>query len=185
MTAGDRTGKFARLCKICSSAGQKFWAGLTLAKLRRRPVQDSKRDTFLSVAQLLERATERCARAAEMLERCEAGEDQTHRSLLEDVAADQRELVQQLELYRRDGPENVLTTRLQYRAPEREQQAPHSAQEALQYTTAVNNDVAQLLEEQVLKLAAPETAEQLEDLHQAVVSTNRQISMARVTGEDI
>lgn len=149
--------------------------------------QTEHQDTFLSSAQLLERAAMRCREAERDLRNHfhEAGEGQLME--IKNIADQEHQLACALERFVEAGPDKVLNTRLQYQLDSKllKNISSRSLDDAVNQLTRLNSELATTFHDQAVKSGSPSVCEAMETISTEVNAINRRISMIRITAQDL
>jgi hypothetical protein len=145
----------------------------------------AKRETFISCAELFYQFAERCFDAEKALRNTMRQVDEPYLQGLELVARAQHALGEELEKHAEKGPENLVSTRLQYTLDRQSEPESDSAGAALQAVTSVNDELQQALHDVEEKMPPESIREMFDALRREVDSVNRQISMIRLSMQDV
>lgn len=145
----------------------------------------AKRETFISCAELFYHFAERCFRAEKALRDSMQQVDEPYRQGLELVAQVQHALGEELEKHAEKGPENLISTRLQYTPDQQLEPGAGSAGTAVQDITRVNGELLQVLQDVEEKMSPESIREMVGALRAEVDSFNRKISMIRLSMQDV
>jgi hypothetical protein len=145
------------------------------------------RHTYLSTAEFIQRAAERC-REAEMGLRThlsEAGE--ADMMALKSVADAEHLLACALERYVDSGPKEVLKTGIQYQMDSSIESKldPRSLDEAIAQLTRLNMDLSRSFRDQASKAGTLHMSEAMDNISTEIDAISRRISMIRVTARDL
>jgi len=149
--------------------------------------QTEHHDTFLSSAQLLERAVIRCREAEQGLRNYFGHAGELRLMEMKNIADQEHQLACALERFVETGPANVLNTRLQYQLDSRLLKKINSSSldDAVDQLTLLNSDLVSTFQDQALKSGSPSVREAMQSICTEVNAINRRISMIRVTARDI
>ena len=149
--------------------------------------QTEHHDTFLSSAQLFERAAIRCREAEQGLRNYFGQAGEARLMEMKNIADQEHQLACALERFVESGPAKVLNTRLQYQLDSKllKKISSRSLDDAVDQLTSLNNDLASTFHDQALKSGSPSVREAMENISTEVNAINRRISMIRVTAQDI
>lgn len=106
-------------------------------------------------------------------------------SMVDRVAKAERDLGEGLRQFAKNGPPDVLSARTQYTIGFSDQQPPDSLGAAIKRLDDVNHTLVGLLAQQAEKAGFEELKEDTEQLRQKVEAVARQISLIRVSSEDV
>lgn len=142
--------------------------------------------TFIAFGDLLRDLAQQCRAAEHYLRHSEqVQDDSTHSELAPSVARHQRQVADALERCSAAGDESLVMRRLQYTAGHRPWTAPHTLEQGLRQTLAINNAVVSLLQDESDKSAPITIGQQMADLKTQIHGINRRISLALVTARDL
>ena len=143
-----------------------------------------RQDTFLSLAEVLEQASQQCLNAERNLRGCLYQVSEPHSLALGEIAEHERDLAEILSSFAKNAPDGILETRFQYTLDTVTHPEPQDAFEAARSLIDSNERIVDELREQSLK-AIPETVvETLDILWRDVEAVGRKISMIQVTMQD-
>lgn len=142
-------------------------------------------ETFLSFGELFSRSAERFLEAEREVRNHLNETDPPYRQAIELVADAEHQLAIELAEYAEKGPENIVCTRVQYKLQSNPPPTPSTIGDALKNITEINMELTEVLQDLSEKVA-PETLQQtIETLRRDVEQANKQISMIRLTVQDI
>lgn len=149
--------------------------------------QTEHQDTFLSTAQFFELAARRCREAEQGLRHHLQEADEIHSQEMKSVADQEHKLVSILECYVQEGPDDVLSTRLQYQIDSKLETeiSSQSMDEAFDNLLQLNKDLARTFHDQAIKSATGSVGDAMENIRTEVDAINRRISMIQVTAQDM
>lgn len=142
------------------------------------------RDTFLSVEEVLKHRAQRCLAAEGALRTLAESQRDRLSMACEKIAVRERRLVGLVNAFASDAPPQLLATRLQYVPEKVERTAPDSAPAAAAQLVQVNHELTQTLAALAGRMPTPELEEDLGELHRAVESLARRVSMISLTAQD-
>lgn len=144
-------------------------------------------ETFLTSAQLFERAAFRCREAETGLRNKLQVLNESKRMEMTSIADQEQLLASALEGYAQHGPQKVLNTRVQYQLEsglDRKIQS-HTLDEAYHQLTRLNKNLMNTFHDQALKCGSPSVSEAMKNISTEIDAVNRRISMIRVTAQDL
>lgn len=143
--------------------------------------------TFLSSAELFNRAAKRCREAESGLRKQLRAADESARLEMSNVAKHEEHLARSLEGYIKHGPLSVLKTRVQYQLDSGLDKSIQSKNlnEAYENLLQLNKELIETFHDQALKSASPTVSEAMENMSAEIAAVNKQISMNRVTAQDM
>lgn len=146
---------------------------------------DPDNKTFVSYAELLSAMGDRCLLAETYLLEARSGADDPWGALVEELADRERGLGESLKAFSRDGPEDMLSQRIQYTLEMPTANAPDSLNAAIDELARTNDEIESLLGQQAEKATAGTIREEFRNLRETVEAISRKISMIRVTSSDV
>lgn len=144
----------------------------------------AQRDTFLSLEEVLGNAGKRCQAASEQLKALAGGGDDPVSLACQEMLGNEEKLIDTLEGFVRNAPEDLLKMRIQYVPAQEEPGRPESAEDAAAQLATVNHQVTETLADLHEKLNLPEKSEALEELHREIETLSHSVSMVNVTMRD-
>ena len=149
--------------------------------------ETTQQDTFLSSAQLLERAASRCREAEKDLRKKLESVSESKRLEISNVAHQEHLLACALEGYIKHAPKKVLNTCLQYQFDSSLQKEihSHSVDDTYEQLTQLNEDLVKSFHDQAMKAGSPSFSEAMENVSREINAVNRRISMIRITAQDL
>ncbi|MEJ2530323.1 MAG: hypothetical protein P8Y92_00875 [Halioglobus sp.] len=144
-----------------------------------------KQDTFLSLAEVLENASDRCLNAERNLRGCLYKVGEPHSLALGEMAANERDLAELLSAFAKNAPEHVLETRFQYTLDTVAHPEPEDPFEAARYLIDNNERIVEELRGQARNATPERVVEALDVLWREVEAKGRRISMIHVTMQDV
>lgn len=145
------------------------------------------RDTFIAFGDLLKNLALQCRAAERFLRRARADDRQSMVATEFAVWVAQREgrVATGLEQCAQQGPDNMISRRLQFKPSYRAWLDPGDTALALKQVVALNNAVAEALAEVTEKSVPVEIGEKMADLTRQIDAINRKVSLAMVTAKDV
>ena len=145
----------------------------------------SERETFVAYGDLLMNLALQCRSVERALGRRAEDDGGLTVELAKWVAERQARVASGLERCAKEGPENLVARRLQFKPSYRAWLGPEQGDVALGQVVALNNVVTEVLAEEAEKSVPVELGEQMDDLTKQVDAINRKISLALVTSGDL
>jgi len=142
------------------------------------------RDTFLSLEEILGERAQRCRNADADLRALVGAGDDRQALAFGKISEEEQALIGLLEAFGDRAPRQLLDTRFQYPPPKPRRGGTETPELAAAQLVKVNHELTESLAEMVDKLSAPEQREDLAELHKAVESRARHISLIDVTTRD-
>lgn len=148
-------------------------------------IHTENQETFLSFGELFSRSAQRFLEAERAVREHLNEADAPYSDAMQLVADAEHQLATDLAGYAEKGPENIVCTRLQYKLDSKPLPTPATLGDALKNVTKINSDLAAVLQD-LSEKSAPETLQQtIKSLSQNVERVNKQISMIRLTAQDM
>jgi len=142
-------------------------------------------ETFLSFGELFSRSAEQLLQAERAVREHLNETEAPYQQAMKLVADAEHRLAIELAQYAEKGPENIVCTRVQYKLESDARPTPSTLEDALQHLTGINLELTEVLQD-LSEKAAPETLQQtIETLRRDVEHVNKQISMIRLTAQDV
>jgi hypothetical protein len=148
-------------------------------------IQTENQQTFLSYGELFSRSAQRCLEAERCIRNYIDEVDAPYSHAIELIADAEHRLATDLAGYAEKGPDNIVCTRVQYTLEETALSAAENLTRALHNVTRVNQQLAEVLVEEADKVPLDTLRETLVALDLEIETVNRQISMIRLTAQDI
>ncbi|MEE4144882.1 MAG: hypothetical protein V2I26_08790 [Halieaceae bacterium] len=148
-------------------------------------IRTENQQTFMSYGELLSRSAQRCLEAERSIRHHIDTIEPPHSKAMEQIADAEHRLAMDLAAYAEKGPENIVCTRVQFTLDENVSSEAENLTEALHNVTGINNRLAEVLVEEADKVTLDALRDTLEMLDLEIESVNRQISMIRLTANDI
>ncbi len=146
--------------------------------------ENHRQDTFLSLADVLQDAANRCLNAERNLRGRLYQVGEPHSLALGAMAANERALAELLSAFARNAPDNILNTRFQYTLDTVVHPQPEDAFQAVRRLIENNERIVDELREQARNAIPERVAEALDILWRDVEAKGRKISMIQVTMQD-
>ena len=143
------------------------------------------RNTFVSYRELLNLAARRCRLAEQALVRIAGNSDTPAAALVREIARTEQQFIEGLLTFAREGPHEILATRMQYTLDMPDNQQPETLDAALIMLLQTNEKLQGILMQQTEKIQAAETLNDVRGLTGKLEAVNRSISMIRISAEDI
>jgi hypothetical protein len=148
-------------------------------------IQTENQQTFISYGELFSRSAQRCLEAERSIRNYidKVGTPYSHAMAL--IADAEHRLALDLAGYAEKGPDNIVCTRVQFTLDNSAPSEAGSLSEALHNVTCVNEQLADVLAEEADKVVLDTLRETFDALDLEIEAVNRQISMIRLTAQDV
>lgn len=148
-------------------------------------IQTENQQTFISYGELFSRSAQRCLAAERSIRNYIDKVAPPYSNAMALIADAEHRLALDLAGYAEKGPDNIVCTRVQFTLDDNAPSEADSLTGALHNVTCVNEQLAEVLVEEAGKVSLDTLRDTFEALDLEIEAVNRQISMIRLTAQDI